>query len=512
MSSASDSATMASAFFTNKSETQKLYVKLLPFSLYDNPSRQYSRKIKLKRVNPQHQTNFIHPNTNTEFIIVSTYSLASGPVSAASTASTTSESMSTIRTEPIKTRKKMKLMTTASIETDTSDSPKDVKSATLFTSGSGSGSLLASNTPPEDEPQTNIIILKASDHEKMKNAKYSLSELRSLCCHYGIKKSGTKPELSLRIYTYLKQSYYIVKLQRIFRSFVGRKYRRICGPGYLHAKECVNDTDFYTFDKLANIKPTELFTYRDNDDKIYGFHIASIFHLIITAYPNITNPYNRKIIPATILNNLYEKLIYGSLLGFRVSLKLDDDNDDDDVHTIGHNGDKHETSGGGGGGGSGSGGGGGGGSAGGGLGGVLSREKQEELFIVDLFQHINTLGNYADSEWFIALQRPELIRFIRNIYDIWYYRANLSQEMKERICPPSGNPFVINNILVNLNVITLLTDQEIRTICVSIIERIVRRGISREDQCLGAFYILATLTIVSQDARNALPWLYEAVM
>jgi hypothetical protein len=143
---------------------------------------------------------------------------------------------------------------------------------------------------------------------------------------------------------------------------------------------------------------------------------------------------------------------------------------------------------------------------------VLTREKQEELFIVDLFQHINTLGNYSDSEWFIALQRVELIRFIRNIHDIWYYRANLTQEMKERICPPNGNPFVLHNAQVNLNVLTLLTDPEIRTICVSIIDRIVRRGITREDQCLGAFYVLATLTIVNQDARNAMPWLYEAVL
>jgi hypothetical protein len=142
----------------------------------------------------------------------------------------------------------------------------------------------------------------------------------------------------------------------------------------------------------------------------------------------------------------------------------------------------------------------------------LSREKQEELFIVDLFQHINTLGNYSDSEWFIALQRVELIRFIRNVYDIWYYRANLSQEMKERICPPNGNPFVIQNSHINLSVLTMLTDAEIRTICVSIIERMVRRGLTREDQCLGAFYVLATLTIVSQDARIALPWLYDAVM
>ena len=362
------------------------------------------------------------------------------------------------------------------------------------------------NIAPEEETATNIIIFKPGEHEKMKHVKYTLADLRMLCSHYGVKKSGTKPELTQRIYTFLKQTYYIVRLQRMFRSFISNKYRTLCGPGYLHTSECVNDTDFYTFDKLSKIRPMELFTYRDNDDKIYGFHIASIFHLIISSYPNITNPYNRSVIPPGVIKNIYEKLIYGSLLGFRVSVKLDDDdnhnnNDDDDNGNGNGNGDgngDHDTHTA------------GAAVSGGGVG--LTREKQEELFIVDLFQHINTLGNYSDSEWFIALQRAELIRFIRNIHDIWYYRANLTQEMKERICPPNGNPFVLHNAHVNLNVLTLLTDPEIRTICVSIIDRMVRRGVSREDQCLGAFYVLATLTIVNQDARNAMPWLYEAVL
>jgi len=65
---------------------------------------------------------------------------------------------------------------------------------------------------------------------------------------------------------------------------------------------------------------------------------------------------------------------------------------------------------------------------------------------------------------------------------------------------------------VNLNVVNLLNDSELRTIAVSIINNIVKRGVTREDQCLGAFYVLATLTIVNQNARNALPWLYEAVL
>jgi hypothetical protein len=202
---------------------------------------------------------------------------------------------------------------------------------------------------------------------------------------------------------------------------------------------------------------------------------------------------------SSIIKNLYEKLIYGSLIGFRVSIKLDDETDDDSCLLVSSPDFQYHSS---------------SQISGGGVVGtqILTREKQEELFIVDLFQHINTLGNYSDSEWFIVLQREELIRFIRHIHDIWYYRANLTQEMKERISPPNGNPFVLHNAHVNLNVITLLTAAELRTICVSIVERMTRRGITREDQCLGAFYVLATLTIVNQDARNALPWLYEAVL
>jgi hypothetical protein len=432
----------------NRQETQKLYSLLLPYSLYDNPNKQYYRKVKLKR----HQSS--------ELIIISPYMNVN--------IGNYSDSNNNIG---IKTRKKMKITPS---------------SATLIDGGEPES---PKHNAIEDDTPTNLIILKPVEYEKVKNSKYNLVELRALCGHYNIKKSGTKPDLIQRIYTFLKHTYFVLRIQRNFKTFLSNKYRKICGPGYLHTSKCVNDTDFYTFDRISTIKPMELFTYLDSDNKIYGFHIASIFHLIITSYPTITNPYNRNVISSNVIKNVYEKLIYGSLIGFRVSVKLDDDDDD---HTDNNNQSGYTNVSGG--------------------GSVITREKQEELFIVDLFQHINTLGNYSDSDWFIVLQRDDLIRFIRNIHDIWYYRANLSQEMKERICPPHGNPFLLHNSHINMNVISLLTYAEIRTICVSVIDRITRRGTSREDQCLGAFYILATLTIVNQDARNALPWLYEAVV
>jgi hypothetical protein len=457
---------------------------MLPYSLYDNPYKQYSRKVKLKR--QQNNVPQSIAQQSTEFMIISSYWTGTALTAISSTPSLApivnnrnnvggGETSMGVGGGSIKPRKKMKI-TSESVDGE-SESPKH------------------GITTNEEDHATNVIILKPVEYEKMKTAKYSLADLRVLCSHYGIKKSGTKLDLTQRIYTFLKHTYFILRIQRNFKTFLSKKYRELCGPGYLHISKCVNDTDFYTFDKLSNIKPMELFTYLDSDNKIYGFHIASIFHLIITSYPTITNPYNRNVIHSSIIKNVYEKLIYGSLIGFRVSVKLDDeDNDDNNNNNNNNNHDQTGYT-----------------NIAGGV-QVISREKQEELFIVDLFQHINTLGNYSDSDWFIALQRDELVRFIRNVHDIWYYRANLSQEMKERICPPHGNPFVLHNSHVNLNVITLLTSAEIRTICVSVIERMTRRGAAREDQCLGAFYVLATLTLVNQDARNALPWLYEAVI
>jgi hypothetical protein len=417
--------------------------------MYNNPDKVYLRKLKLKRQVPG----------SSELTVA--YSGSAGASGSGGPAP----------------RKKMKHTADIIHISEDTENPSGLESA--FASKD-----VPSPPPPYDDepPPSNIIILKTTEYEKVKTTKYSLTDLRTLCAHYGIKKSGTKPDLTLRIYTHLRQSHFIVKIQRKFRQYISAKYRLVSGPGYLRVKGCVNDTDFYTFDRLTEIAPHNLFTFRDHDGKIYGFHIASIYNLILNSFPEITNPYNRNLLPVKIVQNVYDKLIYGTLLRFRATIKLEDVDNEDESDDYGMDNR------------------------------ALSREKQEELYIVGLFQHINTLGNYSDSEWFTTLQRPEFLRFIRHIHDIWYYRANLSQDMKERICPPHGNPFMLNNISVNLNVVNLLNDSELRTIAVSIISNIVKRGVTREDQCLGAFYVLATLTIVNQNARNALPWLYEAVL
>lgn len=63
----------------NRYETQKLYLTLLPFSIYDNPSKQYSRKVKLKRTQSLSTSS---SSATTELTIMPSY-LVSGAAAAA---------------------------------------------------------------------------------------------------------------------------------------------------------------------------------------------------------------------------------------------------------------------------------------------------------------------------------------------------------------------------------------------------------------------------------------------
>jgi hypothetical protein len=75
------------------------------------------------------------------------------------------------------------------------------------------------------------------------------------------------------------------------------------------------------------------------------------------------------------------------------------------------------------------------------------------------------------------------------------------------IVPPRGNPFSgLNLQLAQTQSIESLQNQAIK-----IIELLVKSGYSLENRSLGAYYVLAALTLVSDDARNALPWLFQSV-
>jgi AAA+ ATPase superfamily predicted ATPase len=220
------------------------------------------------------------------------------------------------------------------------------------------------------------------------------------------------------------------------------------------------------FDK---IRFHQFISYMDEDGFIYGFEIASIYNLFLkNGYDttNVKNPYNRNFIPHALYDTINRLIKLSFVLKREINLDIEDDSES------------------------------------------ISPPKAVELRALELFQRIDSLGNYSDSIWFLSLNRGELVSFMRNLGDIFNYRAQLSNEIKRNICPPNGNPFW------NFNLGYIQTEENMNNVknsILEILENFVNRGINEDSKSLGAYYVLAALTLVNELAATALPWLFQSV-
>jgi hypothetical protein len=128
--------------------------------------------------------------------------------------------------------------------------------------------------------------------------------------------------------------------------------------------------------------------------------------------------------------------------------------------------------------------------------------------INELFIEIDLLGNYTQREWFDNLELRDYIRLYRKLYEIWYYRGELSRDVQNNICP-FYSPFdgIFTRPLLH-NEIQL---QQIKTACLIVIENMVYSGITEDYRRIGTLHALSALTSVSNGARTSLPWLYESI-
>jgi len=318
-----------------------------------------------------------------------------------------------------------------------------------------------------------FIVLTIHDYNKLTENNYNIQQLKLIAKHYKLKLSGNKKELISRLYIFLFLSSYIVKIQKIFRGRLQRKFNNYFGPALRKRDICTNDTDFVTMDDLKDLQYGQFYSFKDNDGRIYGFDIASIYNLIYKNTDSINiskiggiNPYNRNKIPTFVMIDLKMIIRTSKILKIQINLEFDTD--------IGN----------------------------------VSNAKTVELRALSLFQNIDSLGNYSSPEWFLTLNRNQLIKFLRELSDIWNYRAQLSNEIKQNICPPNGDPFRNINLSYIMNENDLLN---IKKIVLDVLEKFVNNGIDRDSKTLGAYYVLGALTLVNDSAATSLPWLFQSV-
>ena len=312
--------------------------------------------------------------------------------------------------------------------------------------------------------KNDFTILKYDEYNRIIEYDYKVNQLKEICKHYNQKQSGNKNQITTRVYDYLRLSYFAGFIQRIWRGFLYRQYIKSHGPGFYKRKSCTNATDFFSMEPVENIVYPQFFSYKDKSEKIYGFDIMSFWNLIRkknTLHPQ--NPYTREIIPEIALNNFKYQLRLSKTLNISINTEIN----------------KEE----------------------------ISFQKKLDMEILELFQKIDNLGNYTNTEWFTMLTRSQLIRYLRELNDIWVYRAELSQDVKRDICPPRGDPF----LNTDMNIIVNISYEALQKLVINIMKKLVNSGINRDSQTLGAYYVLAGLTLVNEEAANTMPWLYQSV-
>jgi hypothetical protein len=311
--------------------------------------------------------------------------------------------------------------------------------------------------------QDDFQILQFSQFNHLIHINYNVKQLKSICKYYRQKSSGNKKELNNTCYNFLKLSYHLQKIQKIFRGYIVRKLFTLRGPAYI-TRKCTNETDFFTLEDLKEIPNVQFFSYKDKDDFTYGFDICSLYNMIVVEKMEKKNPYNRNPFPKDIISNIKTIARLSKLLGYTLNIVIDNKIDE------------------------------------------LSIKKKIELKTLNIFQKIDELGFITIPQWFLNLNRTLLRTFIHELMDIWNYRAQLSNETKYKIEPIRGNPFYTFNIPF------ILTQEkhQLQKRILEIIEIFITSGVTREDRSLGVYYVLGALTMVCASAANSLPWLYES--
>ena len=388
-----------------------------------------------------------------------------------------------------------------------------------------------------------------NEENEKSSTDYKVAELKEMCAiiqrdfdYKKIKLSGTKGELRQSVYNFYHHTFHCIKIQLKFNSFLRRKLNKLRGPALSNREICVNETDFYSLDPIRDIPNQQFFSYEEffeNDSSgnvkvktkpsYYGFDIASIYNLILSdngveneyalsrrlIFNESNNPYNRNKIPHNVIRDILKIIKLDRILSRKRVIKNKKMTKNQMVNNHVNNNNNYEydnnnyvsennnnaVMG-----------------SGSGMNialpqDVLTPHQRFRQHVLRLFQTINALGHYSDPEWFVALTYEQHITFLRELIDIWNYRAELSPQARRTIYPPYGDPFP-HYVLgwVTHQFYIYLSPENIININLTVIERFIASAISEADRCLGSNFILCALTLVSIPAREALPWLYQSVM
>lgn len=326
---------------------------------------------------------------------------------------------------------------------------------------------------------------------------------------------GNKKVMLQRLIYYFEQEKASIVLQKYLRGFLTRLFCKLLGPAKHNRKICVNETDFNTLEPIDEIPYDDFYSYKDSSDYIYGFQLSSLLaYKKSQKASTFKNPYTRMPMKRQ-LTSIYKLVRLRKIVTCkylppkrRVQKKVthvkreqsqsqsqEEQNGDVSMRPSYDTTALH----------------------------LFQQYRYDPQEMIEklrhlrtksvlercrfLFSEIDVLGNYSSYAWFLNLERMKYVRYFRILRDIWNYRGQIPSSVRLKICP-LWDPFMV----ITMNNTSELTIEQLQTMCLSVMEDIIYTGVSEEFRMLGALHVLSVLTIVSYEAREAMPWLYEALM
>tara|TARA_Y100001970_G_C14175385_1_gene826663 strand:- start:242 stop:1357 length:1116 start_codon:yes stop_codon:yes gene_type:complete len=344
-------------------------------------------------------------------------------------------------------------------------------------------------------------------------SKYKIPELKQACRENKLHVTGKKSILTDRLTKLYDETKSSILIQKYLRKLFVLRWFKLKGSAFKNRKLCNNTSDFITMECIHEIPIHNFISIMDSNKFIYGYDITSLMTSIVM-HNKIKNPYTRDRFSKRCIENI-KRLFQLTCILFpdfkqensKLIVKKRE-------HTNRHllqrhtrnyirlNADNYEYR--------------------PRYNPNAFRDEREDLIpiwnritnirrttiqerIENLFMEIDLLGNYTQSSWFSQLTYNQYVRFYRYLQDIWNFRSNMSIETKINLCP-FYNPFdgvfpagaEINQEVIKIG-------------CLIVFENFVYCGINEDFRRIGTFHALSALTLVSEPARQSLPWLYESV-
>ena len=255
----------------------------------------------------------------------------------------------------------------------------------------------------------------------------------------------------------------IISIQQKWKLKYKHNQTHIYGPGIIDKSLCKNTEDCFTMETIDKIPDKYFFSIKDSRESIFFFDVRTFNKLVNN---KSSNPFTREPFSDNVLLLFKKRKKY--MKKNKISIIFPEEQD------------------------------------------YLSKLTPEQKIqnkLFKIFQSIDELNVIAEGtqiNWFNNLNINQLKQLYKVMEDVWNYRANLTAQQKNDIVPGNYTFGQSLNYVFNCNDIIL-----IQNILLTEMETLVSSSTNPEHRNTGAYYILISLTEISMECAQAMPWLVQ---